>query len=529
MPKQDIGQQLSNLVAGLERSGRTVSILRWSPLPHQELFLQDQTKNRLLFGGNRAGKTETGVADDVHVLRRTHPFRNHLYPPKGYPVRMRCVGVDYDRGIAQIFLPKFQQLLPPSALVNGSWEDSYHKGERMLHLEDGSTVDFMSYEQEPDKFQGVSRHHIHEDEEPPEAIHKENVLRLLDTGGTMTISETPVAQLEWIEDQIVIPVDEGTLKSWAVHRLSTLDNTHLPVDELQELQGNLTGDEAKIRLEGEYTGGTLVFPEYRPRAPFTIEDRQFQLTPEWAVYEGMDEGYAHPGAWEWIAVSPWGDIVSFAEEWHAGLVPAEWARLVKLKRLAIQQKYQLSPGQWAQMFMGTIGDPAIGQTNRQTGISTQQAYSLLGIGISIEGIVKARNSGGQNVGLSKMHGYLRFRANGQPWWRIIASECPGLASELRRARRPKASLTVQESKATSEDIRDKDNDTIDAVKYVFMATHDLRPQTSIEDDARRAVQQQVDAWAGTHRPVPVGGLRVEDAMAANRTHWKRYDGSNLEG
>jgi hypothetical protein len=64
---------------------------------------------------------------------------------------------------------------------------------------------------------------------------------------------------------------------------------------------------------------------------------------------------------------------------------------------------------------------------------------------------------------------------GEPWWHITAN-CTALIDEIRRARKPKQTLKAKDEKNPSEQIRDKDNHAIDAIKYLFMMTHDLRPQ-----------------------------------------------------
>jgi hypothetical protein len=77
----------------LSVTARVPNAYRFKPMPVQDLFLQSQAKLRVLFGGNRAGKTHIGVADEVLVLMRRHPYRQHLYPEG--PLRMRFIGVDF--------------------------------------------------------------------------------------------------------------------------------------------------------------------------------------------------------------------------------------------------------------------------------------------------------------------------------------------------------------------------------------------------------------------------------------------------
>lgn len=501
MPRAKVGPTRSDLLSELssriETGVRLPNIYRYEPLPMQDLFHQRQTKGGILFGGNRGGKTFGGGADDVMVLLRRHPHRNHFYPPAGHPVRMRFIGVDFERGIDQGAVPLFKQLLPPSSLINGSWEDSYRPSEHMLTLKDGSTVSFMSYEQHPNKFQVVSLHHIHFDEEPPKAIWDESMLRLLDTDGTWTLSETPVMQLEWVEDELIEPAKDGRRPDISVFYLNTRENAHLSAQALAELESTLTEEEKVIRLEGRYKGGSLVFDEFKRTYPFVIPEESFKLTEEWDVYESMDHGIVNPTCWLWTAVHRDGSIVTFRGLYAKNIVVSEWAQLVLEMRRSICRDYGLHPSTFERMRKATVGDPSIadhGNSTAQTGITIQQAYANAGVGIGVEGIRQAR-SGNQNIGIDKMHTYLRPRPADHPlgpvpWWQIVDN--PGLTplvDELKKARKPRQSAQQKEVKNDSEQIRDKDNHAIDAAKYLFVISHDLRPQRWREKDLGEYVRE----------------------------------------
>lgn len=495
---------LAGFADRLEAQAHRPNLNRITPLAKQELFLKTQVRNRILFGGNRGGKTFGGVLDDCLLLIRRHPYRNHLYADR--PRRIRFIGVDFDRGILQGAIPYFQQFLPPSTLINGSWEDSYSKTERLLTLADGSTASFMSYEQDPNKFQIVSLDHIHFDEEPPEAIFRESVMRLLDTGGSWTISETPVQQLEWIHDDLMArslpPEGDGTRDDIEVFRLDTRENTHLDPEEVLRLEASLSEEEKLIRLEGRYPGGDLVFPEFQPRYPHVIElDTWMPHGPGWRIYCSMDYGYANPTAWLWTAVHEDGSIVTFRCLYAARVSVEEWANLVKAVNRSIAEQLGY-PRDWEPAAY--LGDPSIASTSALTAVSgttIQQEYAMRGIPIGTGGIVAAR-AANQNIGLQKIHAYLRNRPAelrsvatghyGMPWWQITRN-CSALIDELRRARKPRQTLKAKDEKNPSEQIRDKDNHAIDAIKYLFMASHDLRPQSLREMTAIELPDELRDA------------------------------------
>lgn len=570
MPRKRNGDEVQSALDTFERrlttAHETPNIYHYQPMPKQDLFHQDQTKNRILLGGNRSGKTFSGCADDIMILLRRHPFRNHMYADR--PRRIRVIGTDFDRHIGDAILPLFQQLLPPSSLILGSWEDSYRRAEHKLFLADGSWCSFMSYEQSPSVFQSVSLDHVHMDEEPPQAIFKESIVRVLDTNGTWTITETPVTQMEWLQDELIEPAEDGTRTDVKVHRVSTLDNVHLPADELAQMQSVMTEAERKVRIEGAYTNDRMVFPMFERRAPYTVPLADFVMhfranrefwsnadgTPE--IVASMDYGLANPTAWLWHAAGRDGSIVTFAGLYAANVVIKDWAIRVKAMERAIARLLGLPLG-WAPTVR--IGDPAIAKReNGQTGLSNQQAYSLEGIHIHTQGITAMR-AGDFNVGLDKMRSYLRMRRGGvspvtnepAPWWQIAHSEardwsklvepllltemesCMGTTAfidEMRRARRPKQTLIQQEQKNIPEQIRDKDNHAIDAAKYYMMLKHDLRPNTQAGEDTSAEALQEVFRENFGFTPPPTEDHRGAFAATMAPTQWSTLGtGDYLEG
>lgn len=55
-----------------------------------------------------------------------------------------------------------------------------------------SLLGFKSYDQGRKKFQGTAKHVIWEDEEPPEDVHSECILRLMTTSGLLMLTFTPL-------------------------------------------------------------------------------------------------------------------------------------------------------------------------------------------------------------------------------------------------------------------------------------------------------------------------------------------------
>jgi phage terminase large subunit-like protein len=226
--------------------------------PKQNMFHMSDANGRQFLGGNRSGKTVAGINEDIMWMLGKHPF---LQLPEA-PIFGRICTVDFKNGAHGIIIPQLRQWLPPSALVNGSWEDSFNANLMLLTLQNGSQVEIRSYDQELDKFAGVPRHFTHFDEEPPYDIFKECKARLVDYNGRWWMTMTPVEGMTWSYEEIyekrhtplidVIEVDQN-------------DNPHLSKEGRESLQEGYDDIDTEIRARGRYVSVSgLCLPHYDP-------------------------------------------------------------------------------------------------------------------------------------------------------------------------------------------------------------------------------------------------------------------------
>ena len=146
----ELGSMLASM---LRKKVQNPDIFNYKPHAAQIDFHSSTASQRLFIGGNRSGKTVAGACEAVWWLTGKHPYRK--VPNK--TIHGRIVASDFIQGIGKIVLPMVARWLPPSALINGSWEDSYDKLSRTLTLETGNDVEFLSYDQDLVKFAGTSR------------------------------------------------------------------------------------------------------------------------------------------------------------------------------------------------------------------------------------------------------------------------------------------------------------------------------------------------------------------------------------
>lgn len=449
--------EMNNLFGQSLREAVTrTTIFGYVPHPKQVRFHAAKTKGRLYIGGNRSGKTVGGIVEDIWRLRGSHPYQE-VHPA---PVSGRIVTVSFTEGIKEIIIPNLKRWLPPSDLINGSWEDSYSKADRKLTLSNGSTVELMSYDQDLSKFMGTSRHFIHFDEEPPQDVFNECEVRLLDTGGPWYMTLTPVEGMTWIEEDIY---DKGLAGDprITVITVDTEENPHISKEELDSLFEGKSEREIKIRKQGKFVPlGNRAFPEFTP--DHVIDP--FIPDPRWTHYMSLDHGLHAPTAWLWHAVSPDGTVYTFDELYDTNKLVRDYAAEIhKRNKLPGRRQPDLA-----------VGDPAIRQRNAQTGDSIQTAYSMLGVPVML-------GNNEVRIGVDKMNYYLKAHK-----WKIT-SNCLNLIRELQKCKwRVYDTAKKRRDNSPREELHPNYDHAPDSARYLFGLLPHLYLPKRDEGPARQA-------------------------------------------
>lgn len=450
--KQTLDEVLKDVSSKLKLSATRPNIYGYTPHEKQVKFHASAARGKLYIGGNRSGKTTGGVAEDLYWLSKSHPYRQL---PEG-PIRGRVIGVDFNNGIQKILLPEFARWCPPSWLINGSWTNSYSAGERKLTLANGSFVEFMSQDQDLDKFAGTSRHFVHYDEECPKEIFDENSARLIDTAGSWWMTMTPVNGMTWIYDDIFMPGKTDPLSNIDVIQISMEENPHLQKQEVEMYLNGLTADDREARGKGKFVQmGGLVFKHFDVNT-HVIDAMVPPKTWEW--YASVDHGFSNPTCWLWHAVSPSGQVITFGEHYENERTVDYHAKIVHMRNAGF--------GRIPDTY---VGDPAMAQRQAVTGTSIQTEYVNAGIPLVF----------GNNdvaVGINRMSKYLEVNlATGQPNW-LITRNCVNLIREMQRLRwKTFASKKTAHDQNRQEAIHKKNDHAPDSAKYFFSLRPELNP------------------------------------------------------
>lgn len=510
----------------LVQSVREPNILMYSPHHKQLCFHMSDYWGRDYSGGNRSGKTYAAVVEDIWWATGTHPYLETPLPP----VRGRVVGTDFTDGIGKVLIPMFKRLLVPSMLFGDSWDIAYNKQERTLTFKNGSTIDFMSYDQEIEKFAGTSLHFIHYDEEPPKGVFDECQMRIADTEGRFWISMTPVNGLTWMYDTVYEPVilaDDAEIiesagnaygqivrspsKEIIIIEVDAQENPYLSEKGRLRSISMLDEEDKKARSAGKFVEMSgLVFKAF---------DTKVHVIPlftppiDWEWYSATDHGWNNPTATLWSAVAPNGDVYTFSEHFAAGMTIEQHATVMHLRESVWNREPDMR-----------VGDPSMKQTSGITGTSILQEYASRGIYISVESIPRS-----VDIGVERIQQYLKTNpVTGKPKW-FITENCVNLIREMRRLRWKKyASKKMQGENNKSELIHKKDDHACDAMRYLFTCMPELTFADEIDDPsaprALRSNEPRIDMDYGTALLRAIS----EGHSIPNDDEWNIYEGVDLE-
>lgn len=328
-------------------------------------------KEIIVTGGNRSSKTDTTLAEMCiqgtgiipYSLEKDYP-RDKKFKP---PLRIRVVCKSLTNVLEPIIKPKLQWWkwngrdpeggsyghwgwIPPHMLKNGDWFQSWSEKQRTLSLANGTTIQFMSHDQETENFSGGSFHLILHDEGPPKSIYRENKMRTIDTGGKLYMAMTPpddegaAWDAAWVYDELYEKGLEGPNKDENIDSftLFTEHNRILSQQEIHDVAKSLSDDQKEVRFHGKFLHLTgRIYPLYTDvpkywcfgcnKAILSVSDRKCSYCQSedtasfchfvepidqaytWPVVMVLDPHPRKPHCIAWYAISPSDDVFQVAE------------------------------------------------------------------------------------------------------------------------------------------------------------------------------------------------------------------------
>ncbi len=315
MPRQQIVD-----VVGADALRQSVRLLRklqkriqsngWRyhiPQPHQVEFHRSYKRLRLVLGGNRSGKTISGVWEGMCFAMGNHPYKPDLFVPKGAKIVVASQTTKTMREYLNDYIFKF---LPENAIDH----ISYIRNEIIDYIQlteayGGRRITLMSYDQGRKRFQGFSAFAAHLDEEPPEDIWQEILPRLMDQKGYLWMTLTPLLGMSYVYDTLYLNPDKDPEYEdfeWDVRQNATLDP-----DEVERILSKYPEEIREARASGKFMGlSGRVYPWLcRPEAyydPFPIPDG-------WLKVRVIDPSASGVTCCLWVAVDPFNNLWVYDE------------------------------------------------------------------------------------------------------------------------------------------------------------------------------------------------------------------------
>jgi phage terminase large subunit-like protein len=429
------------------------TIAGYTPQEQQLPFHKSRAKGKVALGGNRAGKTVAGATETVWKMTGTHPWNQK----KKTPIACRAIGSSFEEGIKKIIIPELAKWIPPSQLRNGSWEASYDAAARNLTLENGSTIEFLTYEQEVQKHAGTSRDHVWFDEEPPQAIFNENLIRLADVDGEWIMTMTPLLDMSWTYNRLYLEGLKPENENIAIFHLDTLSNPYITASVLEELLEGMSDEEKSARTHGTYynlSGGIYT-------KSLTQENFIDPIigTPMWDAYKynwghfGMlDHGYTNLTAFHLACYNEHGQVIVYEEYTSTKTLVKDNARAILglIRRLGLHE-----------IIDYTVVDPSVRNIQPIEGKSIHEEYGENGLYLVL-------GNNDVKAGILRVNGMiarneLKFTTN-----------CENLIKEIPQYRWAKYTSSKTADRNNVQEIpTKKDDHSMDAIRYGMMSRPEM--------------------------------------------------------
>jgi len=197
---------------------------------------------------------------------------------------------------------KLEKYLPVKSIKHITYVKAGTWGE--IELTNGTKINFKSYEQGREKFQGAAKRLIWFDEEPPKDIWEECVVRQ-EAGQQLDIimSMTPIKGMTWVYDDLFMQTGREDL---FISEASWDDNPYLTDKQKQLMTANLSDDALQVRRFGKFVKRVGLVCSWWDReknlADYPTPPRSY------TYFEVLDGGFSDPAAWLLIGVDGDGDI-----------------------------------------------------------------------------------------------------------------------------------------------------------------------------------------------------------------------------
>jgi len=332
-------------------------------------------RERLFLAANRVGKSE-GVGGYETTLHLTGlypdwwPGRRFIRPVEGWVAgQTNQTTRDISQNILMGPINNLGTGLIPGACIGrtvrkAGFPDAFDTIE-VKHVSGGmSLLGFKAYDQKRKSFEGTGKDFIWLDEEPPEDVFTECLIRTMTTNGIVILTFTP---LMGMSNVVVAFLPTGKLDTPApgkyVIGATWEDAPHLTQKSKDELWSSIPPFQRDARSKGlPQLGAGAIFPV--PEDDYTITD--FTIPDHYLRWYALDVGWNWTAAL-WLAHDRESDIIYVTSVYkRSAAEPSIHATAIKGR------------GNW---IPGVI-DPAANARNQKDGTQLMQEYRTLGLNLA---------------------------------------------------------------------------------------------------------------------------------------------------
>lgn len=296
------------LLAELDRRRRTNLLGGYKPYSKQIEFHEAGStyRERLFMAGNQLGKTLAGAAEAAMHLTGRYP---DWWQGKRFskPIVMIAGSESYELtrdGVQRLMVgPPMNEedwgtgYLPKADIVDYTRRSGVSgalDSVTVRHVSGRvSTLLFKAYEQGRGKWQANTVDYVWFDEEPPEDVYLEGITRTNATGGSVTVTFTPLNGMSAVVQRYILPGEDKGAVSRNVTTMTIDDAEHYTPEERQAIIDSYPAHEREARTKGVPTlGSGRIFPVSEE----SIRIDPFDIPKHWVQIGGLDFGWDHPFA-----------------------------------------------------------------------------------------------------------------------------------------------------------------------------------------------------------------------------------------
>ena len=454
---QQMIEKYENICKILEVRKKERGIEFYIPNPVQYKAHCSKAKVIAVVKGNRLGGSTWGTTEVVMHITKQYP---EWFPKsrrfKG-PIKVR-IATDRFAKIDNVIEPKLRAYFPKDwwskARIRRSPQGYIYK----IHFPDGSSIEFLTMEQEQMAFEGQDLDLFWGDEPVKRSLYVATQRGLLDRAGLTILSFTPLIE-PWMKEEIVDKADgKGIEVFYGTTRDNMFDikgNPILREEDIKRFEDMLTEDERQTRIYGKFFHlRGLVYTEFDSQV-HCVDDFAYEVG--YPVICILDPHDRLPHHVIWAMVNKIDDVY----------VMYEFTKHCGLRKLAANIKAIEKHFGWN--VVKRLIDPNFGKSPSKVGSRVSVIQELANYRCSFFGA-----DDGKEAGRLKVKDMLHYNKNkpldidNKPKLFFVKSTCPKTIHSMQNLQHDDWKGT--QDRDPKEDVKPKDEHGAHCVRYLCNST-----------------------------------------------------------